>query len=106
MIIGSIEPVEYKRGKEKVSKLEKAEELSGKLARQSKENKLMHSVLENDKEIIEEGKLKLRGENKAPNEKLISELNTILDKLYKQLEQIRQKCTSSKLDKKELVKTA
>lgn len=57
VVAGSIEPVEYKRGKEKVSRLEKAEELSGKLARQSKEDKLMHSVLENDKEIIEEGKL-------------------------------------------------
>lgn len=57
MITGSQEPVEYKRGKEKFSKLEKAEELTGKLARQAKENKLMHSVLENDKEIIEEGKL-------------------------------------------------
>ena len=58
MITGSDEqPVEYKRGKEKFSKLEKAEELSGKMARQNKENKLMHSVLENDKELIEEGKL-------------------------------------------------
>ncbi|HJX05265.1 MAG TPA: VWA domain-containing protein [Candidatus Nanoarchaeia archaeon] len=57
MIIGSQEPVECKRGKEKFSKLEKAEELTGKLARQDKENKLMHSVLENDKELIEEGKL-------------------------------------------------
>jgi magnesium chelatase subunit D len=57
VITGSQEPVEYKRGKEKFSKLEKAEELTGKLARQAKENKLMHSVLENDKEIIEEGKL-------------------------------------------------
>ncbi|MBW2990912.1 VWA domain-containing protein [Candidatus Woesearchaeota archaeon] len=54
---GSIEPVEYKTGREKFSKLEQAEELSGKLSRQSKENKLMHSVLENDKEIIDEGKL-------------------------------------------------
>ena len=54
---GSIEPLDYKTGKEKFSKLEKAEELSGKLASQTKENKLMHSVLENDKEIIEEGKL-------------------------------------------------
>jgi len=58
VITGSDEqPVEYKRGKEKFSKLEKAEELSGKMARQNKENKLMHSVLENDKELIEEGKL-------------------------------------------------
>ncbi|MBN2459571.1 VWA domain-containing protein [Candidatus Woesearchaeota archaeon] len=58
MITGSPEqPVEYKRGKEKFSKLEKAEEIPGKMARQAKENKLMHSVLENDKELIEEGKL-------------------------------------------------
>jgi len=57
VVAGSIEPVEYKRGKEKFSKLEKAEELSGKLSKQQKENKLMHSVLESDKEIIEEGKL-------------------------------------------------
>ena len=54
---GSIEPIEYKRTKEKFSKLEKAEELSGKLAKQKEENKLMHSVLESDKETIEEGKL-------------------------------------------------
>jgi len=56
-VAGSIEPIEYKRTKEKFSKLEKAEELSGKLAKQKEENKLMHSVLESDKETIEEGKL-------------------------------------------------
>lgn len=57
MITGSPDYVEYKQGKEKVSKLEKAEELTGKLAKQKEENKLMHSVLENDKETIENGKL-------------------------------------------------
>jgi len=57
VIIGSTEPIEYKPGREKFSKLEEAEELSGKLEKQTKENKLMHSVLENDKEIIDEGKL-------------------------------------------------
>lgn len=57
VMAGSSEPVDYKTSKEKFSKLEKAEEISGKLAKQNKENKLMHSVLENDKETIEEGKL-------------------------------------------------
>ncbi|MBN2052905.1 VWA domain-containing protein [Candidatus Woesearchaeota archaeon] len=57
VITGSPDYVEYKQGKEKVSKLEKAEELTGKLAKQKEENKLMHSVLENDKETIENGKL-------------------------------------------------
>lgn len=58
MITGSHEQdFEHKQSKERFSKLEEVEELSGKLARQDKENKLMHSVLENDKELIEEGKL-------------------------------------------------
>jgi len=57
VIIGSPDYVDYKQGKEKVSKLEKAEEMTGKLAKQKEENKLMHSVLENDKETIENGKL-------------------------------------------------
>jgi len=56
-VAGSSEPVDYKRTKERFSKLEKAEELSGKLAKQKEENKLMHSVLDSDKETIEEGKL-------------------------------------------------
>ena len=34
-----------------------AEELSGKLSFQQLEDKLMHSVLENDKKIIDSGKL-------------------------------------------------
>lgn len=57
VIIGSNEFVEYKQGKEKVAKLEPIEELSGKLAKQKKEDKLMHSVLENDKDTIDNGKL-------------------------------------------------
>jgi Mg-chelatase subunit ChlD len=57
VIIGSPDFVDYKQGKEKVAHLEQAEELSGKLARQKKEDKLMHTVLENDKESIENGKL-------------------------------------------------
>ncbi|MBN2141865.1 VWA domain-containing protein [Candidatus Woesearchaeota archaeon] len=57
MIIRSTEPVAYRQTKEKVSKTEKAEEISGKLTKQQEEDKLMSSVLENDKEIIEEGKL-------------------------------------------------
>lgn len=57
MVAGSIEPVDYHTSREKFSKLEKAEELNGKLAKQKEENKLMHSVLENDQETIDEGKL-------------------------------------------------
>ena len=57
MVTGSRERAEYKPGKEKFSKLEEAQEISGKLAKQAKENKLMHSVVENDKEVIDEGKL-------------------------------------------------
>ncbi len=57
VIIGSDEFVDYKQGKEKVAKLEPIEELSGKLAKQKKEDKLMHSVLENDKDTIDNGKL-------------------------------------------------
>ncbi len=46
-------------GSEKLSTKEfsKAEELSGKLAFQQLEDKFMHSVLENDKKIIDSGKL-------------------------------------------------
>lgn len=40
-----------------VSNLSEAMELSGKLSKQFKEDKLMNSVLQNDKEKIEEGKL-------------------------------------------------
>jgi len=35
----------------------KAEEITGKLSKQDIEDKLMHSVIENDKKTIEEGKL-------------------------------------------------
>ena len=41
----------------KLKEFSKAEELSGKLAFQQLEDKLMHSVLENDKKIIDSGKL-------------------------------------------------
>lgn len=57
MIIGSDNFVDYKQGKEKVARLEPIEELSGKLAKQKKEDKLMHSVLEGDKDMIDNGKL-------------------------------------------------
>jgi len=40
-----------------VQEKEEIEELTGKLSSQQVENKLMHSVLENDKETIEKGKL-------------------------------------------------
>ncbi|MGM5482856.1 MAG: vWA domain-containing protein [Nanobdellota archaeon] len=43
--------------KTEIKEQEKAEELSGKLQFQSMEDKLMHSVLENDKETIEQGKM-------------------------------------------------
>ena len=49
MITGS-EPVEVKE-------LSKAEELTGKLSFQQLEDKFMHSVLENDRKIIDSGKL-------------------------------------------------
>lgn len=63
MITGSPDEVDYTPGKEKVSKLEKADELSGNLAKQSEENKLMHSVVENDKDEIDNGKLLAEGIN-------------------------------------------
>ena len=40
-----------------VKELEKIEEIKGKLGFQRIEDKLMHSVLENDKETIEKGKI-------------------------------------------------
>lgn len=42
--------------KTEIKKLEEVEELTGKLTKQSEEDKLMHSVLENDKEVIDDGK--------------------------------------------------
>ncbi len=58
VIIGDgSQTVDSKRGREKVAKLEKAEELEGKLDSQKDHNKLMHSVLEGDKDAIDEGKL-------------------------------------------------
>jgi Mg-chelatase subunit ChlD len=41
----------------KLKELSDIEELDGKLSKQSEENKLMHSVLDNDKETIDEGKM-------------------------------------------------
>ena len=41
----------------KLKEFSQAEELSGKLAFQQLEDKLMHSVLENDKKVIDTGKL-------------------------------------------------
>jgi Mg-chelatase subunit ChlD len=63
VITGSPDNVEYTPGNEKVSKMEKSEELSGKLSKQSEENKLMNSVVENDKEQIDNGKLLAEGIN-------------------------------------------
>ena len=47
----------YGSEKLEVKQLSRAEELSGKLAFQQLEDKFMHSVLENDKKIIDSGKL-------------------------------------------------
>ena len=42
--------------KTEIKELSEVEELKGKLTKQSEENKLMHSVLENDEETIDDGK--------------------------------------------------
>ncbi|MBU1199217.1 MAG: VWA domain-containing protein [Nanoarchaeota archaeon] len=55
--MGSTEPIDSEIGKEKFSNLEEAEELTGKLSKQKEEDKLMNSVLESDKETIDDGKL-------------------------------------------------
>jgi len=47
----------YFDSQQQIHEKEEIEELTGKLSFQKLENKLMHSVLENDKEIIEKGKL-------------------------------------------------
>jgi len=47
----------YFDSKQHINDKEEIEELTGKLSFQNEENKLMHSILENDKEIIEKGKL-------------------------------------------------
>ena len=54
---GDLEHEQSTDEKTKVSKFEEAEELAGDLERQDKENKLMRSVLENDTDMIEEGKV-------------------------------------------------
>ncbi|MCX8147107.1 MAG: VWA domain-containing protein [Candidatus Woesearchaeota archaeon] len=55
MVIGNT--LLEKEKKAKFSELEKAEEISGKLDVQDREDKLMRSVLESDKETINKGKL-------------------------------------------------
>lgn len=47
----------YFDAEQQIHEKEEIEELTGKLSTQEVENKLMHSVLENDKETIEKGKL-------------------------------------------------
>ena len=47
----------YFDSQQQIHEKEDIEELTGKLATQEIENKLMKSVLENDKETIEKGKL-------------------------------------------------
>ena len=47
----------YFDSQQQIHEKEEIEELSGKLSFQQVEKKLMHSVLENDKETIEQGKL-------------------------------------------------
>jgi len=47
----------YFDSQQQIHEKEEIEELTGKLSFQNVENKLMHSVLENDKETIEKGKL-------------------------------------------------
>jgi Mg-chelatase subunit ChlD len=63
VITGSPGEVDYKQTKEKVSKMEKAEELQGQLSKQQEENKLMSSVMENDKDAVDDGKLLSEGIN-------------------------------------------
>ena len=49
----------------KVEETEHIEELSGKLGFSGMDDKLMHSILENDKEVIEDGKLILEAINQG-----------------------------------------
>ena len=51
------QPLQHPQAETTISQLSKIDELQGKLARQTEEDKLMHSVLENDKKTINEGKL-------------------------------------------------
>ena len=57
MFPSSLEKAEKEKGKVDVSRFSKAEELTGKLKMQDVDEKLMHSVLENDQDVIEEGLL-------------------------------------------------
>ena len=47
----------YFDSKQEIQEKDEIQEWSGKLSHQNEDNKLMHSVLENDKETIEQGKL-------------------------------------------------
>jgi len=47
----------YFDSRQEINEKDEIEELTGKLSFQKEENKLMHSVLENDKETIDKGKL-------------------------------------------------
>jgi Mg-chelatase subunit ChlD len=55
MFPSRVEKKEKEKGKTDISKLSRLEELQGKLKLDDVDDKLMHSVLDNDKETIEEG---------------------------------------------------
>lgn len=57
MVFDTQQPTSQPDKKTSIEKLDRAQELSGKLQRQTEEDKLMHSVLENDKTTIKEGKV-------------------------------------------------
>jgi len=57
VITRNSETIDNKQGNEKVSSIEESEELSGDLERQDQEDKLMRSVLENNDEEIDDGRL-------------------------------------------------
>ncbi|MCH8328949.1 MAG: hypothetical protein IIB81_00985 [Nanoarchaeota archaeon] len=68
----------YFDSQQQIHEKDEIEELTGKLSFQQVENKLMHSVLENDKETIEKGKLIMDSINQG--------LNSFMpDLLYQQL---------------------
>src|SRR3989338_3234345 len=56
-MLRKIKEMIYFDREQQIHEKEEIEELSGKLSFQQIEQKLMHSVLENDKETIEKGKL-------------------------------------------------
>ena len=55
----------YFDSQQQIHEKDEIEELTGKLSFQTIEKKLMHSVLENDKETIEKGKLPILGSSDA-----------------------------------------